>query len=143
MTGVLLVTLIAPIICYHAIAKARKSEFNSHKKIQTGVYILCVSSVVVLEILIRASGGSGSISSESSHAHKRIYKTMMIIHIIGAVVTYILWTYLIIKSNRTFQKTLPGQFSISHKKIGIAVFIGLIYTGVTASIVYLMTLNLV
>ena len=143
MTGVLLVTLIAPIICYHAIAKARKSEFNSHKKIQTGVYILCVSSVVILEILIRVSGGSGSISSESSHAHKRAYKTMMIIHIIGAVVTYILWTYLIIKSNRTFQKTLPGQFSISHKKIGIAVFIGLIYTGVTASIVYLMTLNLV
>lgn len=143
MTGVLLVTIIAPIICYHAIAKARKGEFNSHKKIQTGVYILCMSSVIVLEILIRMSGGSGSISSESSHSHKRIYKTIMMIHIIGAVVTYILWTYLIVKSNRTFQKTLPGQFSGSHKRIGIAIFIGLIYTGLTASIVYLMTLNLV
>lgn len=143
MTAVLVVTLVAPFFSYYAIKKARQKDFKSHKRIQTIVYAFCAAAVLVLELMIRLSGGSGSMYEDSSHADNPFFNTLLTAHIIGAVLTFILWTYLIIKSYRTFQKSLPGNFSVSHKKMGIAVFIGLIYTGITALVVYLMTLDLI
>lgn len=141
MTAVLVVTLLAPVFSYYAIKKARQKDFETHKKLQTIVYAFCTVAVVVLELMVRFSGGSGSTFKDSSHADNPVFKTILVIHIIGAVLTFLLWTFLIIKSRRKFQETLPGKFSVSHKKMGIMVFIGLIYTGVTALIVYLMTLD--
>lgn len=143
MTGVLAVTLVAPIFSYFAIKKARQKDFKTHKKIQMTVFIVCLAAVLVLELYIRFSGGSGSMFKNSSHAGTTLFKTILIIHIIGAVLTYILWTFLIIKSGRKFQKNLPGRFSATHKKLGMLVFIGLVYTGVTALVVYLMTLDFI
>jgi len=143
MTAVLVVTLVAPIFSYYAIKKARQKDFKTHKKIQTLVYGYCIASILVLELLIRFSGGSGSMYGGSSHADNPVFKTILIAHIIGAVLTYILWTFLIIKSRRKFQKTLPGKFSLTHKRLGIVVFSGLLYTGVSALVVYLMTLDFI
>ena len=143
MTTVLIVTLVAPVFSYYAIKKARQKDFKTHKKIQTIVYAFCIAAVLVLELLIRFSGGSGSMFKDSSHVDNPVFKTILIAHIIGAVLTYIVWTFLIIKSRLKFQKTLPGKFSVTHKSLGIIVFIGLVYTGVTALIVYLMTLDFV
>lgn len=141
MTAVLGVTLLAPAFSYYAIKKARQKDFKTHKKTQTIVYALCAVAVLVLELMIRLSGGSGSMYEDSSHADHPVFKTILIAHIIGAVLTFLLWTFLIIKSRRKFQETLPGKFSRTHKKMGILVFVGLIYTGITALIVYLMTLD--
>lgn len=143
MTAVLVVTLMAPIFSYVAIKKARQKDFKTHKKIQTLVYASCIAAVLVLELLIRFSGGSGSMFKDSSHANNPVFKTILTAHIIGAVLTYIVWTFLIIKSRRKFQKTLPGKFSVTHKKMGIVVFVGLVYTGFTALVVYLMTLDFI
>lgn len=143
MTAVLVVTLIAPVFSYYAIRKAKQKDFATHKKIQTLVYAFCIAAVLVLELLIRFSGGSGSIYGGSSHANNPIFKAILIAHIVGAVLTYILWTFLIIKSRRKFQKTLPGKFSVTHKKVGVVVFVGLVYTGVTALVVYLMSLDFI
>ena len=143
MTAVLVVTLIAPVFSYYAIRKAKQKDFATHKKTQTLVYAFCIASILVLELLIRFSGGSGSMFKDSSHANNPVFKTILTAHIIGAVLTYIIWTYLIIKSRRKFEKTLPGRFSVIHKKMGIVVFVGLVYTGVTALVVYLMTLDFI
>lgn len=143
MTAVLIVTLVAPIFSYYAIKKARQRDLKTHKKIQTLVYAVCIVAILVLELLIRFSGGSGSMFKDSSHADNPVFKTILIAHIIGAVLTYILWTFLIIKSRRKFHKTLPGAFSVNHKRMGIIVFIGLVYTGSSALVVYLMTLDFI
>ncbi|QBO59382.1 DUF420 domain-containing protein [Chryseobacterium salivictor] len=143
MTGVLVITLLAPAFSYYAIKKAREKDYKTHKKIQTLVYVFCIAAVLVLELLIRFSGGSGSMFKDSSHADNPVFKTLLAAHITGAVLTYILWTFLMIKSRRKFKKTLPGKFSVSHKRLGIAVFIGLVYTGFTAFVVYLMTLDFI
>ena len=143
MTAVLLIILLAPVFSYYAIKKARKKDFKIHKKIQTIVFWFCIGAVLLLEVLIRYSGGSGSMFKDSSHAESPFFKNLLIAHIIGAVLTYLLWTFLIFKSSRKFQKTLPGTFSSAHKTMGIIVFVGLIYTGVTALAVYLMTLDFI
>ncbi|WHF52536.1 DUF420 domain-containing protein [Chryseobacterium gotjawalense] len=143
MTGVLVVTLIAPAFSYYAIKKARQKDYKTHKKIQTFVYAFCTAAVLVLELLIRFSGGSGSMFKDSSHADNPVFKTILTAHITGAVLTYILWTFLMIKSRRKFEKTLPGPFSNTHRMMGIAVFTGLVYTGFSALTVYLMTLDFI
>lgn len=143
MTAVLAVTLVAPIFIYYAIKKAKQKDFKTHKKIQTVVYGVCIAAILTLELLIRFSGGSGSMFEDSSYADSKVFKTILIAHIIGAVLTYIVWTFLIIKSHRKFTKTLPGNFSNTHKVLGISVFIGLIYTGVSAFVVFLMTFDFI
>lgn len=143
MTGVLLLTLISPFGVYYGIKLAKKLEYQKHRKIQNIIFILCVFGVLSLEGLIRYSGGSGSLASKSDYYGTGFFSITLVSHIIIAVLTYLVWAVLIIISNRKFKKTLPGKLSKIHKKLGYIIFGGLIYTALTALIIYLMSLNLV
>ncbi|WP_304420177.1 DUF420 domain-containing protein [Profundicola chukchiensis] len=143
MTAVMLLSLISPFGVYYAVQLAKRKDFKAHRKIQNIIFIICVVGVLALEGLIRAEGGSGSLASASEYYHTSFFKFTLISHIIVAVLSYLLWTILIIISNIKFQKSLPGKLSKFHKTAGLIVFGGLIYTAITALIVYLMTLNLI
>jgi|SRR5699024_3806994 len=143
MTAVLGLTLFSPFGVYYGIKIARKKEYNSHRKIQNIIFLLCVVGVLALEGLIRYSGGSGSLATKSEYYGTSFFSITLISHIIVAVLTYLLWAILIIFSNRKYRKTLPGKISKIHKKLGYFIFGGLIYTAITALIIYLMTLNLI
>lgn len=143
MTGVMILTLFSPFGVYYTIQIAKKKEFKTHRKFQNIIFFICVVGVLALEVLIRYSGGSGSLASKSEYYGTLFFTITLISHIIVAVITYLLWTFLIILSNSKFQKKLPGKFSKIHKKMGYIVFGGLIYTAITALAIYLMTLNLV
>lgn len=110
---------------------------------ETFTYMITVVAVIALELLIRFSGGSGSISGLSPYADEKFFGVILIAHIIGAVLTYILWTYLLLQSRRKFDTDLPGNFSKTHKILAKVVIVGLIYTAVSALIVYLLTLGLI
>lgn len=142
MTTVLLLTFFSPFGVYYAIKLARKKEHANHKRMQNIIFMVCVLGVLALEILIRFSGGSGSLVSESKHYSTTYFTVILVSHIVVAVLTYLLWTALILLSNRKYQKALPGGFSKTHKQMGLVVFGGLIYTAITALIVYVMSLNI-
>ena len=143
MTAVMLLTFFSPFGVYYAVKLAKKKDYKSHRKIQNIIYVICVIGVLALEGLIRSGGGSGSLASSSSYYHTSFFKITLYSHIIVAVLTYLLWTILIIISNIRFQKNLPGKLSKLHKKLGKVIFGGLIYTAITALAIYLMTLNIV
>lgn len=143
MTGVLVITLFSPFGVYYGVKLAKKKNYKTHRKIQNIIFIICIVGVLALEGLINSGGGSGSLASKSVYYDTRFFKYTLFSHIIVAVLSYLLWTVLIIVSNLSFQKKLPGKLSGFHKKTGYIVFGGLVYTAVTALIVYLMSLNLV
>lgn len=143
MTVVLLLTLFSPFGVYYGVKIAKKKDYSSHRKIQNVIFFICVIGVFALEGLIRFSGGSGSLTSSSNYNNTNFFKITLFSHIIVASFSYLLWTILIIISNITFRKSLPGKFSKLHKLIGKINFGGLIYTAITALAVYLMTLNLI
>lgn len=143
MTAVLIITLAAPVLAIYSVKFAVKKDFQTHKKWQTFTYMITVVAVIALELLIRFSGGSGSISGLSPYADEKFFGVILIAHIIGAVLTYILWTYLLLQSRRKFDTDLPGNFSKTHKILAKVVIVGLIYTAVSALIVYLLTLGLI
>lgn len=143
MTVVLLLTFFSPFAVYSAITKAKQKQYKTHRKLQNVIFIICVLGVLALEGLIRAQGGSGSLASESAYYQTSFFKITLYSHIIVAVLSYLVWTVVIILSNSKFQNTLPGTFSKLHKTLGYILLIGLMYTALSAVAVYVMTLNLV
>ena len=113
MTAVLLLTLFSPFGVYYGVKIAKKKDYKAHRKIQNIIFIVCVIGVLALEGLIRSEGGSGSLASSSNFYDNK------------------------------FQKSLPGKLSKFHKTTGYIIFGGLIYTAITALLVYMMTLNII
>lgn len=143
MTAVLLLTLFSPFGVYYGVKIAKKKDYKNHRKIQNIIFIICVIGVLTLEGLINSSGGSGSLASSSNFYNTNFFKITLFSHIIIAILSYLLWTSLIIISNIKYKKSLPGKLSKFHKGLGYVIFGGLIYTAITSLAVYLMTLNLI
>ncbi len=143
MTAVLLLTLFSPFGVYYGVKIAKKKNYKTHRKIQNIIFIVCVVGVLALEGLIRSEGGSGSLASASNFYNTKFFNITLFSHIIIAILSYLLWTILIIISNIKFQKNLPGKLSKFHRTTGYIIFGGLIYTAITALAVYMMTLNLI
>ena len=143
MTIVLIITLFSPFGVYFGIKLAKDKNYRSHRKIQNIIFFVCVVGVLSLEGLITSAGGSGSLASESIYYETNFFRYTLFSHIIVAVLSYLLWAALIIFSNIFYKKKLPGKFSKFHRKTGYIIFSGLLYTAITALMVYLMTLNLI
>ncbi|MBA6154691.1 DUF420 domain-containing protein [Gelidibacter maritimus] len=137
--GILILSLLAPFISLYAVSFIKKKDYRTHIKIQKRLFWTCVIAVLILEIQIRVAGGSGSLVANSAYTHTSFFKTVLVAHIIGAVLTYIIWGITIFASNKKYKKreTLPGSFSIAHKRLGYVSIIGLFYTAITALIVYI------
>lgn len=136
----LAISIAAPFIALAAVFLARRREFTRHRFVQNLLFGICVTGVIALEITIRFSGGSGSLIRQSPYFESPWFKYLLVFHIIGAVLTYIIWGYLIFASNMKFKRTLPGRFSKLHKTFGIGVIAGLAYTGITATIICYCTI---
>lgn len=135
--GILILSLLAPFIALYAVSFIKKKDYPTHIKIQKRLFWTCVIAVLILEIQIRVAGGSGSLVSNSAYTGTPFFKSLLTAHIIGAVLTYIIWGITIFTSNKKWKKrkTLPGSFSITHKRLGIITIIGLFYTAITALMV--------
>lgn len=135
--GMLILSISAPFISLYAISFIKKKDYKTHIKIQKNLFWTCILAVVIFEIKIRLSGGSGSLIVNSEYTGTPFFKSLLAAHIVGAVLTYIIWGITIYVSNKNWKKqeALPGSFSAVHKKLGLFSIIGLFYTAITALIV--------
>lgn len=138
--AVLILSMVAPFIALYAVSFIKKKEYKTHQKIQKRLFWACIVALLILEIQIRLSGGSGSLVAGGTYTGTTFFKVILIAHIIGAVLTYIIWGITVFVSNTKWKKrkTLPGPFSITHKKLGYIVIIGLFYIAITALIVTIL-----
>lgn len=134
--GMLILSVLAPFISLYAVSFAKRKDYKTHLKIQKRLFWTCIVAVVILEVQIRISGGSGSLVSNSAYTGTPLFKAILISHIIGAVLTYIIWGITLFTAHKKRRKeTLPGGFSMAHKRLGYITIIGLFYTAITASMV--------
>lgn len=140
IVGMLTLSILAPFISLYAVSFIKKRDFETHMKIQKRLFWTCIIAVVILEVQIRVSGGSGSLVSNSKYTGTLFFNSLLIAHIIGAVITYIFWGITVFSANKNLKKkkTLPGKYSTVHKKLGYGTIIGLFYTAITAAIVCTM-----
>src|SRR5262245_47147989 len=110
-----LVTLMAPLVAFFSLRLVRKGKHDIHKPVQTLLLTLAVLAVSALEIQIRIVGGSQALSQGSPYAGSGLMNYTAAIHIFGAVITYVIWLWLVIISRRSHRSALPGTFSRKHK----------------------------
>lgn len=135
--GMLILSLSAPFIALYAVSFIKKREYKTHIKIQKRLFWVCIVALVILEVHIRVSGGSGSLVANSEYTETPFFTSLLTAHIIGAVLTYVIWGITVFTSNRKWKKrkTLPGGFSIAHRRLGYITIAGLFYTAITALLV--------
>lgn len=68
-----------------------------------------------------------------------LFKTILIIHVPTAILTFLLWAISLYLAFSKKNKTLPGAFSKTHRRLGYGIIIGLIITAVTADYVTIAT----
>ncbi|MFV0228365.1 hypothetical protein OBK05_11820 [Empedobacter falsenii] len=134
--GMLILSILAPFIALYAVKLAKQGKFEQHIKIQKNLFYACVLGVILLELTIRFSGGSGSLVKGSPYLETVFFHNTLWAHIVGAVLTYLIWGFTILKSKGQHNKKyLPGKFTRLHKTLGYVVILGLFYTGITALMV--------
>ena len=134
-----LTSLGAPAVMWLALGQARQKSFEVHRRTQVALLGWCWAAVLLLEVKIRMSGGSGSLVAVASEAWRPWARALLGAHITGAVVTYLLWTWLAVASWRRYPAALPGPFSERHRRLGRLVFGGLCFTALSATGMYFFT----
>lgn len=132
--GMLVLSFIAPFVSLYAVSLIKKRDHQGHARIQRGLFAVCVLGVVILELHIRFSGGSGSLISNGTYTSAPYFMPLLIAHIIGAVLTYVVWAVQIVVSGRKMKVAggLPGSFSSTHRALGYGTIAGMFYTAITA-----------
>lgn len=133
---VLMFNCVAPVWAYVTARMARRGDLDRHRKLQAALCAMGFIALFSLEGSIRLHGGSGSLIAGSPYAGTTLLKVVFLLHIGPAVLTYLAWVWLTIKSWRTYKSGLPGAFSKTHKRVAWLVIIGLVWTAISALFVY-------
>jgi putative membrane protein len=135
---VLALNLAAPVLMLWSFGLARRRRFARHRRVQLVLLGSCVLAVACLEAHIRLAGGSGALVGGSAFAGTPLFRRVFALHVGGAVSTYAGWAVLARLSVRRFGQALPGSFSATHRRLGLAVFGGMCFTALSASAIYLL-----
>ena len=115
---------------------ARRGRHKLHRSVQTALFLAMTVAVIVLELDIRLTGGAGAIAGRAVGVSASAVRSLLRVHIGIAAVTWIAWAALVILSRRRFGRILPGAFSNTHRTWGRRIWIGVIATAATGTLLY-------
>lgn len=139
IAGLFILTLLALAGSLYAVSLIRKRNYKAHIRIHNILFIAVTAGVIIFEVQLRLSGGSGSLLGSGPLTQTSLFKGILIAHILGALLTFGIWTTTIIWSNRRYkQKKALGVYSVTHRRMGYATIGGLFYTVITAFAVCVM-----
>lgn len=132
-------SLIAPGVAIYSVRRAKQRRYVQHRNLQLALLAFCWLAVLLLELKIRSSGGSGALIKSAATEYQGMARQLLLIHIGVAVLTYGLWTALVVLSWRRFRTQLPGAFSRRHRQLGWLIVSGLGFTTISATLMYVLT----
>jgi putative membrane protein len=125
---------ILPLLMGTAIFMAVKKRYELHYKMQLSIFVLTLLVVGVFEVGVRISGGFSAFM-EQSNANATFMIIFLLIHILIALATVVLYSILIYSAVKEFRlKSAPVVKS--HKKLGILVFLGMSVTSFMGVTIY-------
>ncbi len=133
--------LVAPAWALVAARAARRGDRRRHMRLQLTLWAVMILNLLLLEGYIRVSGGSGSLLAGSPYEGTGLMSVVIVLHIVPAVATYLLWTGLVVVTyrRRSSPSLALGAFSARHALLGKLVIAGLLWTALSACFVYYMT----
>lgn len=134
----LMVFIVLPIVMPLGFRLARRRELGRHRAVQIAFLLTMTLAVVMLEVDIRLQGGSRALAGRFIAVPAAAVRAFLIVHLAIAVTTWIAWVTLVVRSARSFRRTLPGDFSARHRKWGRRVWLGVAATAATGTGLYIV-----
>lgn len=123
---------LLPLLMGSAIYMAIKKRYTLHKRMQTMIYIATLLIVALFEVGVRFSGGF-DFFMKHSNADYTYMIGFLIVHVIVAIVSVVLYSVLIYNA---LKDSNIGVEYLSHKKLGIIVYIGMTLTSIMGALIY-------
>ncbi|MBU1927736.1 DUF420 domain-containing protein [bacterium] len=125
---------ILPLLMGSAIFVAVKKRYELHYKMQLVIFVFTLLVVGVFEVGVRISGGFSAFM-EQSNANETFMIIFLLIHILIALATVVLYSILIYSAVKEFRlKSIP--IVKSHKKLGMLVYLGMSITSIMGVMIY-------
>lgn len=125
---------ILPFLLFGGIIFAINKNHEAHYKMQVSTYIFTLVMVVIFEIGMRMSGGFSK-HMEDANINETFMVGFLIMHILIALVSVVLWTILIYSAVKEY-KLKHKPIVKSHKKLGMIVYGGMTMTSFTGVLIY-------
>lgn len=136
MDVILVVILATPFILIKSIQWVRSGQHRKHRNVQMSLIVVIMLAVILFELNVRLSGGSGSLIEGSAYQNHTGFKWLLFFHIIVAVFSFSSWVGLAWWSHKRYQSSLPGLSRHVHKLWGKLIFSGVSLTAITGGAVY-------
>ena len=138
MDIVMLIVAVLPLLVYGAIVLAKKKFYKAHGFVQNVIFVVSVIVVGYFEYGVRVGGGFDAFIKGSEVSYTYV-SSVLIMHIIIAVLTLIYWSRTVIKANYQAKlDSLPGVKSSEHKLLALKTFLGIVFTSFSGVWVYLL-----
>lgn len=126
-----------PFLLLFAIRYAIKKEYRKHLQSQITIFIITLIIIVIFEVGIRIEDGFVHFAKHSLLPFSTLF-TFLVIHIIIAVLSLVLWAYLIANTYKYYSRE---QFSSSlinsHKRLGKILFLALSLSSMMGVLMYI------
>ncbi len=138
MDFVMIMVALLPLLALVAITMAKIKSYKLHALSQSIIFVISVIVVSYFEYGVRAGGGFEKFMEGSNTSHNyALY--VLLFHIAIALISLVIWTKTILSARKAMKAgTLPGAFTLSHKKAGQLTFIGIFLTAFTGLWVYIL-----
>ncbi len=138
MDIVTLIVVALPLLLAFVIAMARFGFHKTHISLQYLLLVVSVAVLVYFEYGVRLDGGFARYVQTSGVGSGYI-TTVLIGHILTALITLFYWTITMINARRDrAYRGLPGVYSPTHRTAGIKTFVLITLTSVSGLWVYLL-----
>ncbi len=121
-----------PFLMGSAIYMAIKRRYKLHKMMNLSIYIVTLLVVVLFEVGVRFSGGF-EVFMKHSNADYTYMIIFLLVHIIVAIISVVLYSIIIYNAVRDMNK--ESEY-ISHKRLGVIVYIGMSITSIMGALIY-------
>ena len=138
MDLVTLIVALLPFLVYRGILFARKGWYELHRWYQWGLFLFSLIIFGWFEYGVRVGGGFRSYV-DTSHWPRVVLFTVLILHILIAVLTVLWWARTLARANRHYRHgNLPGGYTLRHIRAGSLTAIGIFLTSLSGLWIYLM-----
>lgn len=130
MDLVTLIVSLLPFIVALAITFAAKKRYALHSYLQIIIFAFSVIVLTYFEYGVRVGGGFAAFMEESGVSYDYAL-VVLVIHIIIAVITVLLWAIAIFRAKKLLQLGV-------HRKMGLVTFAGVVLTSLSGIWVYFL-----
>lgn len=129
--------ILLPLVMPLGFRLAQKRRLALHRTVQAAFLATMTVAVAALELDIRIKGGTGALGGSAVSTPRPLVRALLLVHLLIAVTTWVAWSWLVLRSWGRFGSTLPGGFSLAHRRWGRRIWLGVGATAATGTLLYL------